>query len=679
MKLIILSCISILLTSICSYFTAYYYIQKGLNTKFKENIEYAQLTVSDIIQTKIEKYKSIAKLLQTNEELGADIYLDLPLDKYGKVLNDTIHASYITITNNDGIVLYRYHDSAVGDKLSEIAPALDGKLYTYTSKGDYSNLAIKITGPLYSEGKIVGTITIGEILDSEQLVDHIKEITGYDVTIFDNRTRLMTTIKQNNQRVIGTQLTDPEVLRSLFTNKMLFLKKVKVLDIPYLTAYWPILNQQGKTIGSYFIGKSVAAIDELIHTVSISILLIVGIVSIVLIIVVIYLSSKISRPLKSIKDYAETIATGESCDKLEITTKDELEDLNEAIGTMVDMLIEKINESDRAQEVAKQETQKAIEATKVAEEAKIKAENAKREGMLQATNQLQDIVDILSSASEELSVQIEQSAQGAKSQSDRTTDTATAMEEMSKTTIEIASNTSNVFNVSNQTSDEAKSGTEAVVKVMDDMDHVQNMTEVLTTEMYTLKENSTKINKILEIINDIVDQINLLSLNAAIESARAGEAGRGFAVVSDEIRKLAEKTINATGDIEKVILDVQKAVDDNVSNVSTITTAVTKAKEDTNVANGVLTSIVNMAEDVTIQVQSISTACEEQSAVSNEISETINAISEIGTETSTAMNESSLAINELSQQAQKLKQLIDQLRSDNSQTYRKRDLYPSSY
>jgi methyl-accepting chemotaxis protein len=201
---------------------------------------------------------------------------------------------------------------------------------------------------------------------------------------------------------------------------------------------------------------------------------------------------------------------------------------------------------------------------------------------------------------------------------------------------------------------------------MDDMDHVQNMTEVLTTEMYTLKENSTKINKILEIINDIVDQINLLSLNAAIESARAGEAGRGFAVVSDEIRKLAEKTINATGDIEKVILDVQKAVDDNVSNVSIITTAVTKAKEDTNVANGVLTSIVNMAEDVTIQVQSISTACEEQSAVSNEISETINAISEIGTETSTAMNESSLAINELSQQAQKLKQLIDQLRSDNS-------------
>ena len=186
-------------------------------------------------------------------------------------------------------------------------------------------------------------------------------------------------------------------------------------------------------------------------------------------------------------------------------------------------------ESRKAQEAAEQ----AHAAQIVAEEATARAETARREGLLDAATQLEGVVNVIASASEELSAQIEQSSQGAEQQAHRIADTATAVEEMNATVIEVAKNAGAGANLSSSTQIRAKEGDEVTTKCRRAMDEVQAETMGLKNNMDALSVHAQAINEIMTVISDIADQTNLLALNAAIEAARAGEAGRGFAVVAD--------------------------------------------------------------------------------------------------------------------------------------------------
>ena len=279
--------------------------------------------------------------------------------------------------------------------------------------------------------------------------------------------------------------------------------------------------------------------------------------------------------------------------------------------------------------------------------------------------ELEQVATIASSASEQLSAQIELSENGAQDQADRVATTATALEEMNATVLEIARNAGTTSDSASNVRSEASAGSESMQECVKAMHEVKEESLKLQTEMGVLSEHAQAINEIMNVISDIADQTNLLALNAAIEAARAGEAGRGFAVVADEVRNLAEKTMTSTTDVGNAISAIQKSTADNTRLVVDAVEKIERVTEMVSGAGEALLGIVQLADTTADQVRAIATASEEQSATSEEITQSVDSINNIAKENANNMQEARKAVNEMVNQTHILSQLIEQLQSQN--------------
>jgi methyl-accepting chemotaxis protein len=330
---------------------------------------------------------------------------------------------------------------------------------------------------------------------------------------------------------------------------------------------------------------------------------------------------------------------------------------------MVSTLKEKIKEAEEKSKQAFNDAEKAKVATLKAEEAMKKAEEAKAEGIQHAVKQLEGVINALHSASDSLSAQVEQSSRGTEEQSSRIRETATAMEEMNATVLEVAKNAQNVADSSTQTKNLALTGSSIVNDTVKSIQTVKTQSDQLKDDMNLLGKQAKEIGQIIEVITDIADQTNLLALNAAIEAARVGDAGRGFAVVADEVRKLAEKTMVATKEISNSINNIQEGTKKNIINVEKSSEIIEESSELSIKSGESLTEILKYVDGVNEQIQSIATASEEQSAVSEEINKSIEHIANISEETSQSMNSAALSVSELAQQIQILYKLIEDMKN----------------
>lgn len=376
----------------------------------------------------------------------------------------------------------------------------------------------------------------------------------------------------------------------------------------------------------------------------------------------------VSRPLGLLSKTADTVARGDlNVDMLAMAptfaNKGEMTTTFTSLSQMLASLKESITLAEQKTTDAAHQTELARQATAEAEEARKQAERAKAEGMHNAAVELEDSIAVISSASEELSAQIEQSGRGSEEQAHRVTETATAMEEMNATVIEVARSASAAAEMSNNTKSKAEEGARIVHEVVTSIRDVQKQSLELKADMDVLAEHAQSINQIMRVISDIADQTNLLALNAAIEAARAGDAGRGFAVVADEVRKLAEKTMTSTGDVGAAINSIQQATTKNMQQVDTTVKTIDTATSLADKSGSVLMEIVGLADHTADQVRSIATASEEQSATSEEINRAISHVNIIASQTSTAMSEASQAVGDLASQAQALQRLVRDMKT----------------
>lgn len=213
-----------------------------------------------------------------------------------------------------------------------------------------------------------------------------------------------------------------------------------------------------------------------------------------------------------------------------------------------------------------------------------------------------------------------------KEQLSRIDHMASAATEISQTIIDVAKNAANASDSAKQANETAQKGKTAVKKAVDAMLDIANSIKSAAITIEELGQGSQEIGEIVLTIKDIADQTNLLALNAAIEAARAGEQGRGFAVVADEVRKLAERTAKATGEIAEKIKNIQ---DKSEASVGAMHKSSSQAEGGVSLAQDAmraLDEIVSATEKAMDMIQRIAVATEELSATSEEIAQNMETI-----------------------------------------------------
>ncbi len=224
---------------------------------------------------------------------------------------------------------------------------------------------------------------------------------------------------------------------------------------------------------------------------------------------------------------------------------------------------------------------------------------------------------------------------------------ANSIDEMSRTLTENAQSTHQATEMAENNREIATAGFEIVGKTVNKMRDIAGLVRNSADEIEKLGDSSKKIGEIISVIDEIADQTNLLALNAAIEAARAGEQGRGFAVVADEVRKLAERTSDATKSITYMIKGIQqetqKAVNEMVRGTSEVTIGIELADQ----AGDSLNRVVSSSEEVLDMINQISASNVELSATGDEISKHVIAISQMTRESVKNLQEISDSANNL--------------------------------
>ena len=250
--------------------------------------------------------------------------------------------------------------------------------------------------------------------------------------------------------------------------------------------------------------------------------------------------------------------------------------------------------------------------------------------------QINSATATLASSSEQLSSTSEELNKGSQELSSQTDQVVTAMTEVSQTIMDMAKNASSAADGSKNASDTATKGKQIVDATAQDMIGIAKTVQEAASTIEELGRSSAQIGEIVTVINGIADQTNLLALNAAIEAARAGEQGRGFAVVADEVRKLAERTSQATKDIAERIAAIQAAAGESVDAMKRGSDEVDKGVGLAKQASASLDTIVAASTDAMDMVQRIAAATEEQSAATEQVTQNMENISGIAKNSSSS-------------------------------------------
>ncbi len=385
---------------------------------------------------------------------------------------------------------------------------------------------------------------------------------------------------------------------------------------------------KGEHWGGFRVGFSIQeiedAIAELRRTVLVSMLMLLAAASITIYVVVL----RVTRPLKHLTQVADTIAGGQLDETIEIESTDEIGQLARAFNKMT-------------QEILKNLRKEIDKSTRLIE------------GLKEAINQLS------TSANEIMAISAQQSS-CSNQQASAVQEATTTSEEIAVTAKQVAENARRVEAQAEKASTASSNGMKAVEEAVEGMGGLKERVQTLAEAMVELGENSQKIGGIVDIIDEISDQTNLLALNAAIEAAGAGEAGKRFSVVAKEVKRLAERTVDATAQIKGLIEEIQKATNSSIMLTEEGTKGVDAANAlVANIANA-LSHIISAVQDTTLAAREIKFSTQQQTTASEQMAHTTAEVRDVATQVASSAQETAQAIAELTSLAERLREQVEE-------------------
>ncbi len=460
--------------------------------------------------------------------------------------------------------------------------------------------------------------------------------TGIAFTLFKNDIRFMTSIKDEAGNYIINTPADPEIWNTVKAGEDYYSSSVEIEGEDYYAYYMP-LGANGKIFGMAFAGKLRSSIDSTKLSLFLTILISGMIMLVIILLLTIFLSRKVSTPLKNIANNIKKISNGEPVN-IRATSK-----IHETISLI---------------------------------------DSAKR-----LSNALGESISKIRSSAEELKVSVESTSGLAKQSAIGTDHITKSMDSLSKATETMAESVqeinSNVISMGtmienivdniehlNSSSSNMLSANEEAAECIDNMtESSKKSAEAIETISQKITDTNNSISKIEEMIGfitEIADQTNLLALNASIEAARAGESGRGFGVVAEEIKHLAEQSndsamritdivseisaqseecVEQSKDVERIISEEQRLLGITKTKFGILDSEIKSSVEKINSVSSITDELDNIKEVITNAVSDLSAISEETAATNEEVSSSITVISK----NVIKVSDDSAHINELSE------------------------------
>ncbi|MEJ1296125.1 MAG: methyl-accepting chemotaxis protein [Candidatus Sedimenticola sp. (ex Thyasira tokunagai)] len=253
-------------------------------------------------------------------------------------------------------------------------------------------------------------------------------------------------------------------------------------------------------------------------------------------------------------------------------------------------------------------------------------------------------------------------AEASEHQAEQITSATDSIKSMATTIDQMSENSTESAEVSQRSLEIAGNGAETVRRTINGMDTIREQIQETSKRIKRLGESSQEIGDIVELIDDIADQTNILALNAAMQAAMAGEAGRGFAVVADEVQRLAERSGNATKQIEALVKTIQADTNEAVSSMEATTTEVVAGAQLAEDAGEALQEIENVSKLISERVMQVSDLAQQQSHEASLVNDTMSVIQEITTQTSDGTSQTAMSIGALADMADDLQNSVEGFR-----------------
>ena len=282
-----------------------------------------------------------------------------------------------------------------------------------------------------------------------------------------------------------------------------------------------------------------------------------------------------------------------------------------------------------------------------------------------AIDQLRQLVTAINTTAERVATSSEQTqmnaielAEASEHQAQEIAGVSAAINEMAVSIDQVSANANESTAVAQRSVAIAYNGAAVVQRSIEGMNVIRDQIQETSKRIKRLGESSQEIGDIVSLINDIADQTNILALNAAIQASMAGEAGRGFAVVADEVQRLAERSANATKQIETLVRTIQADTSEAVMSMESTTSEVVRGARLAKDAGEALEEVQSVSNTLADLIQNISNAAQQQADSAGHISNTMNIIQDITSQTSSGTMTTARSVGQLSEMAVALQESV---------------------